>query len=188
MGRIVVIVASAGGIEALRSLVTALPVPCSASIFVVLHIGSHESRLAQILSPLTSLVVAQPMDGASIEPGHIYLAPPDHHLLIEPGRMRLSRGPKVHHTRPAADPLFLSAAEAYREQVIGIVLTGGDGDGAAGLRQIKAHGGLTIVQDPDEAQAPGMPRAALAAGHPDLCLSLPEITMKLRTLCSTNCV
>jgi two-component system, chemotaxis family, protein-glutamate methylesterase/glutaminase len=103
--------------------------------------------------------------------------------LIEPGRMRLSQGPKVHHTRPAADPLFMSAAEAYREQVIGIVLTGGDGNGAAGLRQIKAHGGLAIVQDPDEAQAPGMPRAALAADHPDLCLSLPEITTKLRTLC-----
>ena len=184
MGRIVVIAASVGGVAALRSLVTALPVPCSASIFVVLHVGSHESLLAQILSPLTSLVVAQPMDGASIEPGRIYLAPPDHHLLIEPDRMRLSRGPKVHHTRPAADPLFMSAAEAYREQVIGIVLSGGDGDGAVGLRQIKAHGGLAIVQDPDEAQAPGMPLAALAADHPDLCLSLPEITAILRTLCS----
>jgi len=96
MARIVVIAASAGGVAALRSLVTALPVSCSASIFVVLHIGSHKSWLAQILSPLTSLVVAQPMDGASIEPGRIYLAPPDHHLLIEPGRMRLSRGPKIH--------------------------------------------------------------------------------------------
>jgi two-component system chemotaxis response regulator CheB len=183
MGRFVVIAASMGGVDALRLLVTALPVRCTASIFVVLHIGSYKSVLAQVLSPLTSLVVAQPMDGASIEPGHIYLAPPDQHMVIEPGRIRLSRGPKVHHTRPAADPLFMSAAEVYREQVIGIVLTGGDGDGAAGLRQIKAHGGLAIVQDPDEAQAPGMPLAALAADHPDLCLSLPGITAKLRTLC-----
>ena len=161
---------------------TALPAPCSASIFVVLHVGSHKSRLAQILSPLTSLVVAHPMDGALIDPGHIYLAPPDHHLLIEPGRMRLCGGPKVHYTRPAADPLFMSAAEAYREQVIGIVLTGGDGDGAAGLRQIKAHGGLAIVQDP-MSTGTRYAAAALAADHPDLCLSLPEITTKLRTLC-----
>jgi hypothetical protein len=97
------------------------------------------------------------------------VAPPDHHMLLELGRVRLNRGPKVHHTRPAADPLFISAAEIYGECVIGIVLSGGDGDGTEGLRSIKDHGGEALVQHPEHAAIPSMPKAAILMDHPDAC-------------------
>jgi two-component system chemotaxis response regulator CheB len=100
--------------------------------------------------------------------------------------IRLSQGPKLHHTRPAADPLFVSAAEAHRQQVLGIVLSGGDGDGADGLRAIVEHGGTAFVQDPKEAANPSMPSAAIAADHPHGCLSIEEIAKCVRSFCTTG--
>jgi two-component system chemotaxis response regulator CheB len=119
-----------------------------------------------------------------IEAGHVYVAPPDQHMVLEPVRIRLNQGPKVHHTRPAADPLFISAAESHGRRVMGIVLSGGDSDGAAGLRAIATHGGTALVQDPDEAVASGMPQAALMADHPDACLPVEKIALRVRAFCS----
>jgi two-component system, chemotaxis family, protein-glutamate methylesterase/glutaminase len=110
-----------------------------------------------------------------IERGWIFVAPPDRHLVLEPGLMRLDAGPKEHHTRPAADPLFCSAAAAYGPRVVGVVLTGGDGDGASGLIAIQQKGGIAIVQDPDDAVDPSMPQHALDIGQPNYSLPLTEI-------------
>jgi two-component system chemotaxis response regulator CheB len=184
MGAIVVIAASEGGLLALKRIVSALPSDCAASVFIVLHVGNHRSLLPQILRGVTTLPVAHPHDDTPIQPNHIYVAPPDHHMVLEAGRIRLNRGPKVNHTRPAADPLFISSAAAYGERVIGIVLTGGGSDGAVGLRAIKNGGGLALVQDPHEAPAAGMPRAAIAADHPDLCLSVTEIAQSIAKFCA----
>ena len=186
MGKIVVVAASFGGVAALARIVSGLSGPCGATFLVVLHIGALPSLLPDILGQVTTLPVTHAVDGAPIEPGHIYVAPPDRHMLVEPGRVRLSTGPKVKHTGPAADPLFTSAAEAYGSSVVGIVLTGWDGDGAEGLRAIKEHGGLAIVQDPSKALASEMPAHAIAADHPDLCLSLDEIAAKLREFCKVD--
>ena len=183
MNPIVVIAASAGGFEPLRRIIAALPVPCTASVFIVMHIGPNPSMLPDLLGHVSKLPAAFAQDGASIESGHIYVAPPDHHMLLEPGRIRLSQGPKVHFTRPTGDPLFTSAAEAYGERVIGLVLSGGGADGAAGLRAIKAHGGTAFVQHPREAAASSMPRTALAADSPE-CLTIQEIAERVSAFCS----
>jgi two-component system chemotaxis response regulator CheB len=184
MDGIVVIAASAGGLDPLRRIIAALPVPCSAAVFVVVHIGPHPSVLPTLLSGQHAAIFGQ--DGALIEAGHIYVAPPDHHMLLGLGRIRLDQGSKIHHTRPAADPLFISAAETYGRRVMGIVLSGGDGDGAAGLRAITRHGGTALVQDPQEAAAPSMPRAAIVEDHPDACLPVEEIARKVRVFCSPS--
>jgi two-component system chemotaxis response regulator CheB len=119
-----------------------------------------------------------------IEAGTIYVAPPDHHVLLASHHIRLDQGPKVHHTRPAADPLFISDAQIHGERVLGVVLSGGDGDGATGLRTIAERGGSALVQDPAEAEIPSMPRAALMADHPDACLPVDEISRRVRVFCS----
>ncbi|EIM26564.1 chemotaxis protein CheB [Microvirga lotononidis] len=183
MNPIVVIAASAGGLEPLKQIVAALPDPCAASVFIVWHTGPLPSLLPQILSTVGRLPVSHPDDGTLIQTGHVYVAPPDHHMTLELGRIRLDQGPKVNHVRPAADPLFLSAAEIYREHVIGIVLSGGDGDGAAGLRAIKGHGGIAFVQKPEEAENPSMPYAAIMADHPDACLPVAGIAERIAALC-----
>src|SRR4051812_2358418 len=126
MDSIVVIAASAGGLEPLVRIITALPAPCSASVFIVMHIGRRKSLLPYLLQREGKLPAAFAGDEQAIEPAHIYVAPPDCHMLIERDRIRLDRGPKVHYTRPAADPLFVSAATAYGEHVIGVVLSGAD--------------------------------------------------------------
>lgn len=183
MNHIVVIAASWGGLAPLQEIVAALLTPCAASIFVVQHIGSHASSLPFFLAHSSRLPAAHAQDGDLIEAGRIYVAPPNHHITLEHERIRLDQGPKVHHTRPAADPLFISAAQIYRERVIGIVLTGGGGDGAEGLRMIKECGGMTLVQEPQEAQAPSMPRSAIAADHP-MVLSVGKIAKLLSILCA----
>lgn len=184
MDAIVVIAGSAGGFEALRRFVTALPTRCTASFFVVIHIGSYPSVLPSLLARTAGLRSAFAYDGAPIEAGRIYVAPPDHHMLLEPSRVRLNQGPKVHHTRPAADPLFISAAKVFGERVIGIVLSGGGSDGADGLRAIKEHGGTALVQRPQDALTPSMPLSAIAAVHPDAVLSISEIVQCVVALCS----
>ncbi|MDJ0449174.1 chemotaxis protein CheB [Methylocystis sp. JR02] len=182
MHKVIVIAASAGGLQPLRQIVAALPEACPAAIFVVVHIGNHRSDLPTILSWSSKLKASFATDDLPIQAGHIYVAPPDQHMVLESGRIRLNRGPKVHHTRPAADPLFISAAKVYGDRVIGVVLSGGDGDGAEGLRVIKEHGGRAVVQKPEEAVDPAMPEVAIATDHPDACLSAGEIA-KLMELC-----
>jgi two-component system, chemotaxis family, protein-glutamate methylesterase/glutaminase len=107
-------------------------------------------------------------------------------MVLEFASIRLSHGPKVHYTRPAADPLFISAAEAHGQRVMGIVLSGGSSDGAAGLRAITEHGGTALVQDPKEAETPSMSRAAIAADHPDACLTVEEIAKRVRSFCALS--
>jgi two-component system, chemotaxis family, protein-glutamate methylesterase/glutaminase len=183
MDDIVVIAGSAGGFEPLRHIVAALPIPCSAAVFVVLHIGPFPSALPRLLSSGGHHPATFAEDGTLIEAGHVYVAPPDHHMFLEPDRIRLSQGPKVHHTRPAADPLFISAAEAYGRRVMGIVLSGANSDGAAGLRAIIEHGGTALVQDPKEAVTPSMPRSAAMANHDAACLPVEEIAWRVRLFC-----
>jgi two-component system, chemotaxis family, protein-glutamate methylesterase/glutaminase len=181
---IVVIAASAGGLIPLRRIIATLPVPWSAAVFVVMHIGPHPSKLPYLLSSSGLWPASFARDGVLIEAGHVYVAPPDHHMVLELDRIRLSQGPKVHHTRPAADPLFISAAEAHGPRVMGIVLSGGHSDGAAGLRAIAKHGGAALIQDPEEAETPSMPRSAVMADHPDACLPVEEIARRVRVFCS----
>ena len=179
---IVVIGASAGGVDAIRSLTAALPADFAAAVFVVLHIGAHKSELPWLLNQTGPLPACHPGDGDPIHAGHIYVAPPDHHLLVEPGCVRLTRGPRENWARPAVDPLFRSAARAYGAGVVGIILTGGLNDGTAGLFEVKQHGGTTVVQDPDDAADPSMPRSALKHVAVDHCLPLGGISTLLSSL------
>jgi two-component system chemotaxis response regulator CheB len=183
MHKMVAIATSAGGVPAVSRIVAALPASCSASFFVVVHVGQHTSALPAVLNAVGKLPASHGQNGSRIEPGHIYVAPPDHHMLVAEGRIWLNQGPKIHYTRPAADPLLRSVAETYGDRAVGIVLSGMGADGAAGLRSIKEHGGLAIVEDPAEAPYSAMPMAALAAAEPDLCLSLQEIAEQLAALC-----
>ena len=172
---IIVIAASTGGLKALRTIVTALPSRLPAAVFIVQHIGAHQSSMPELLSRTTALSVGFALDGQRFRHGRIYVAPPDRHLILTPDRIHLTRGPKERGTRPAGDPLFRSAAESCGSRVIGVVLTGGDSDGTDGLRAIKAHGGTSVVQDPDEAEVPQMPDHALRGDDPDYCLTVADI-------------
>lgn len=183
MVKIVVVAASADGLNPLRQIITELPDACASAIFVVWHIGAHASRLPELLSHWGPLPAVFAQHGAAIDAGRIYVAPPDHHLLLKPGQMVLDHGPKVRNTRPAADPLFISAAHVYRDRVMGIVLSGGDSDGAEGLRAVVSQGGIGLVQDPEEAASPSMPLSAIATDHPDDCLSAHEIAQRVATFC-----
>ena len=158
---IIVIGASAGGVEAIGKLVAALPATLEAALFVVLHIGAHKSQLPALLNQWGTLPASHPRNGEPIRRGHIYVAPPDHHMVLEHGVICLTRGPRENWARPAVDPLFRSAARSYGSDVIGIILTGGLNDGTAGLMEVKQRGGLTIVQEPSDAADPSMPRSAL---------------------------
>lgn len=163
----IVIGASAGGVEALMMVVRGLPRDLPAALFVVLHTPpSGESALPQILSHAGPLPVAHPRDGDPIEHGRIYVAPPDYHLLIERDRIRLVRGPRENRYRPAVDPLFRSAARAYGPRVIAVVLSGMLDDGAAGIAAVHARGGIGIVQDPNDALFPSMPTSAMRYDTP----------------------
>jgi len=173
---VIVVGASAGGVEALSRLARNLPQDLPASVFVVLHIPAQStSLLPMILSRAGSLPASHPEDGERIENGHIYVAPPDRHLMIEPGRIRVVRGPTENRHRPAIDPLFRSAARAYGPRVIGVILTGTLDDGTAGLVAVKVGGGLAVVQDPSDAFCAGMPKSALRYVEVDYVLPLREI-------------
>lgn len=173
---IIAIGASAGGVEALTQLVRGLPANLPGSLFVVLHLPAESpSLLPQILTRSGPLEATHPRDGEQIEQRHIYVAPPDYHLLVEQGHMRIVRGPRENRHRPAIDPLFRSAARAYGQRVIGVVLTGMLDDGTAGLMVIKRRNGLAIVQDPQDALYPGMPQSACENVKVDYCVPLPEI-------------
>ncbi|HUG45200.1 MAG TPA: chemotaxis protein CheB [Sphingomicrobium sp.] len=172
---IIAIGASAGGVEAIRTIVTALPSDLDAAVFVTLHIGAHQSDLPWLLSRAGDLPAAHPQDGDPVAAGHIYVAPPDHHMLVEAGHIRLTKGPRENWARPAIDPLFRSAAQAYGENVIGVILTGGLNDGTAGLFEIKANGGTAVVQNPMDANSASMPESAIASVEVDHVLAADDI-------------
>src|SRR4051794_20891563 len=173
---IVAIGASAGGGEALKTLIRGLPPDIQATVFVVLHFPALEkSHLPAILSNVGALPAMHPKNGQFVRPNAIYVAPPDHHLLVKDDRIELSRGPKENHTRPAVNPLFRSVAAAYGGRVIGIILTGLLDDGTAGLIEIKRRGGIAIVQDPDDAMFSGMPTSALKHDHVDYSVRLADM-------------
>jgi two-component system, chemotaxis family, protein-glutamate methylesterase/glutaminase len=177
---IIVIGASAGGVEALSQLAHRLPGDLPAAIFVVLHIPPHSpSLLPQILNRKGPLPALHPDDGEVIRPGRIYIAPPDQHLLLDVGHLRLTRGPRENGHRPAVDPLFRTAARSYGHRVVGVVLSGTLDDGTAGLAAIKQRGGATIVQDPEDALYPGMPRSAVETVAVDYCLPVSAIGERL---------
>lgn len=159
--KVVVVGASTGGLETLRSIVGELPAGIEATILIVLHIGANERQLPRLLSQISQLQAVHPRTGDVIESGMIYVALPDHHMIVAAGCIVLSKGPRENRARPAIDPLFRSVAPAYGEAVIGVILTGALNDGTAGLFEIKARGGTTIVQDPLDAVCGDMPRSAL---------------------------
>ncbi|MFG1996213.1 chemotaxis protein CheB [Actinoplanes sp. NPDC048988] len=165
---VVAVGASAGGVEALRSLVAGLPPDYPGVLLIVLHVArSAPSALPAILDRSGPLPAGAAADGEALRPGHIYVASSDHHLLLLDGRLRLTRGPAENGHRPAIDPLFRSVARAAGPRAAGVVLSGWRDDGASGLATIAAQGGATIVQDPEDALCPWMPRAALTRVTPD---------------------
>jgi two-component system chemotaxis response regulator CheB len=173
---IIVIGASAGGLTAFETLVSQLPSNIPAAIFIVWHISpDYPSILPEILARASLLPVAHAIEREPLKPGRIYVAPPDHHLLVEPGYVRLSRGPRENRFRPAIDVLFRSAARYYGSRVIGVVLSGSLDDGAAGLYAIKEQGGIAVVQDPSDALHSSMPRAAMKAVAVDHCVPIIEM-------------
>ncbi len=180
---LIVIGASAGGLEALKKLVAGLPGDFPAALFIVWHMPPDvRGMLPEILNKESKLYATNAYDGEPILPGRIYIAPPDHHLLIETGHVRTTKGPKENRFRPAVDPLFRSAAYEYNTQVIGVVLSGALDDGTAGLWTIKHHGGLTVVQDPADAEMPSMPENALREVAVDYCVPAAEMGGLLVTL------
>jgi two-component system, chemotaxis family, protein-glutamate methylesterase/glutaminase len=158
---IIVIGASAGGLEALKGILGGLPSDLEAAVMIVLHTASHaRSLLPPILERAGKLPVSHPSDGEAIERGRVYIAPPSFHMIVEDGVLRVLQGPRENLHRPAIDPLFRSAAAAYGPRVIGLILTGMLDDGTAGLMVVSASGGKAIVQNPETALYPGMPRSA----------------------------
>jgi two-component system chemotaxis response regulator CheB len=183
---IVVIGASAGGVEALTAVVSRFPVSLPAAVFVVIHLPVNSpSVLPQILQRAGPLPAAFARHGEAIKHGHIYIAPPDHHLLIQRGYVRVVRGPKENRHRPSADVLFRTAASAYGPCVVGVVLTGALDDGTMGLQAVKRRGGLAVVQDPQDALVPSMPQSALESVEVDHCLPLADIAPLLVRLASS---
>ena len=174
-----VIGASAGAVDALLQLLPGLPEGYSLAVLIVVHLPpDSESMLAPLLSSRCQIAVKEAEDKEPIRSGTAYVAPPNYHLLIEPDlTLSLSSEPPVRFSRPSIDVLFESAADAYGNSVAGIVLTGGNSDGALGLRAIEAAGGLAFVQSPATAAHPEMPRAALEACPAARDLSLPELAM-----------
>lgn len=168
---IIVVGASAGGMEALIEVVAPLPRDLPAALFIVIHFpASGKSMLPEILNRKCYLPAAHPKDGEAINHGRIYVAPPDYHMLVKEGYIRLVQGPKENGTRPAVDPLFRTAASAYSSRVVGVVLSGTLDDGTAGLIDLKRLGAVAVVQDPDDALFDGMPKSAIEHVDPDYIL------------------
>lgn len=183
---IIVIGGSTGGIEALTEIIRHLPENLSASLFVTVHLPpAVKSYLPGILARSGSLPARSPTDVEKIEKGVIYVAPPDRHLLIDDGHVKLSNGPRENRHRPAIDPMFRSAARSYGPRVVGVVLSGELDDGSSGLMAIDMRGGITIVQEPIEALASEMPKRAIRYAHPDHVLPTAEIARLLTTLSTT---
>ena len=172
----VAIGASAGGVTALQTVISALPRGFRAAVLIVQHLDPrHKSLLADLLGRRAQLTVKEADDDEPIRPGTVYIAPPDNHLLVANGHVSLTSSELVHFTRPSVDLLFESVAAAFKDRAIGVILTGSGLDGATGIRAIKEQGGTTIVQDPAAADHPGMPANAYATGCVDFKLELDDI-------------
>jgi two-component system chemotaxis response regulator CheB len=179
---VVTVGASAGGLEPLAELVSRLGPEVPASVICIFHVSPRgPSVLPAILARRARVPVAAASDGAVPYLGHVYVAPPGHHLVVDGGRLRLADGPPVHFVKPSADVLFESAALAWGGHVASVVLSGSGSDGAAGTRAIHEHGGLTLVQDPREAEFSSMPEAAIATGYVERMLPVAEIVRTLRS-------
>lgn len=186
--KVVVIGASAGGIDALTQVLSALPADLPAPILVVQHLrADRETRLPEHLARHSPLQVCLAQHGMLLESGVVYVAAPGQHLRIGNGHLILELAEPVHYVRPAADVLFASAAQAFGPHVVGIILSGTGRDGARGCQDIKAKGGVTIAQDAKTSRYVAMPKAAIDAEAIDYVLSLPEIAGKIMALVRQRC-
>ena len=167
----------------MEKLFADLPNQIPAAFLTVLHVGPYPSQLPSILNRHSFLHAHFAKHGELLRPGEIYVAPPDHHLLVRRSHVALSRGPRVNWSRPAIDPLFASAAKTYGSSVVGVLLTGRLNDGTAGLYEVKRHGGITIVQDPSDAMCPSMPASALKHVAVDHCVSIAAMPRILFQVC-----
>jgi two-component system chemotaxis response regulator CheB len=188
--RLVAIGASWGGLEAVRKIVGSLPPGFPAPIVVAQHRApvSHRTAFTDLIGAATRLRVCEPGDKDTLTPGTVYLAPPDYHLLVDGGELGLSLDSPVSYARPSIDVLLESAADAFRERCVGVVLTGANADGAHGLARVAQLGGTAIVQDPETAERDEMPRAALAAVPSAVVLPLAAIAPRLVELCPAEAV
>jgi two-component system chemotaxis response regulator CheB len=180
----VVIGASAGGVQALSTLLPALPAAAAVAVLIVLHLPrDRPSFLTEVFVHRCALEVREAQDKEPVLPGTVYFAPSNYHLLVEQGpELALSVDDVVHYSRPSIDVLFESAAEVYGHRLLGVILTGANEDGALGLRAVQDAGGVTVVQSPETAQSPAMVLAALKLVQPDHVLSLSRIAELLATL------
>ena len=182
---VVALGASAGGLNALSQVLKVLPKAFPSSIVVVQHVSpGHKSWIANLLGRSTQLTVKQAEHGEIMLPATVYIAPPDEHLLVGPGKVQLAHSQLVHFSRPSIDLLFESVAGTYGSRSIGVILSGSGKDGAAGIRTIKDAGGVTIAQTPDKAEFRHMPEAAIETGCIDFVLPLEKIGDKLAEICS----
>jgi two-component system chemotaxis response regulator CheB len=182
---VIAIGASWGGLQAVGTLLEGIPAELDQTILIAQHRSAESTRgtLESLLQQHIARPVSEPLDKETVEPRHVYVAPADYHLLVDGARFALSVEARVQFARPSIDVLFESVAAAYRDRAIGIVLTGSNEDGAAGLAAIKRNGGVGIVQDPRTATKKSMPEAAIAAAQADAILSLEEIGPFLYGLC-----
>jgi two-component system, chemotaxis family, protein-glutamate methylesterase/glutaminase len=188
MYELVAIGSSWGGLNALQRVLSRLPASFSAAVVVAQHRSARadDSLLGTLLGGITPLTVRDADDKDELRPGLVLIAPPDYHMLVERGTVALSCDEPVAFSRPSIDVLFETAADAYAERAIGVVLTGSNADGAAGLKAIRRRGGVAIIQDPEGAERPEMPRAAVEAVPDAQVLGLEDIAGKLAAIVGTN--
>jgi two-component system chemotaxis response regulator CheB len=180
---VVVIGASIGGVEALKWLCSELPADFPGFVGAVLHRSAmYEIDVKRIYRKDGKIHVCEPSHHEPLKPGTLYFAPRDRHMLFHRDVIELSHGPKEHFTRPAIDPLFISASLSFQSRVVGLLLTGGGSDGVRGLVSIKAHDGFSVIQDPKEAHNPSMPVHALREDHVDMAVRLRDIPSLLQSL------
>jgi two-component system chemotaxis response regulator CheB len=185
--RIIVIGASTGGFEAIKKTVRGLPADFSIPIFIVWHMSPDvRGVMPEVLNRLNKIFADHAYHDEEIKPHRIYIAPPDHHMLVEGNKILLTRGPKENRFRPAVDPLFRSAAYSYRHRVIGVILSGALDDGTAGLWTVKHQGGTTVVQDPMDAEVPSMPENAMREVDVDHIVRADELAGLLVRLSNTS--
>ena len=184
---LIVVGGSWGGMSAVGRLIEDLPADFPVPVVLVLHRGPDSGdALSGILDRGTALRVREAEDKAELRAGFVHVAPPGYHLLVERGSLALSTDAAVHYSRPSIDVTFESAAEAYEHRAVGVILTGDNEDGAAGLAEIGRYGGVTIVEDPETAERPVMPRAAIAKVRPDAVLPLERIGPTLARLANAG--
>ncbi len=184
---VVAIGSSAGGLQALSRVLSPLPLEFPASILIVQHLDPHhKSMMSDLLSHQTKLRVKQAEHGEVLLPGVAYIAPPDEHFMVGPGKVQLAHSQLVHYSRPSIDLLFESVAGTYGSRSIAVLLSGSNRDGSAGIRTVKEAGGTTIAQDPANAEFKVMPMAAVRTGSVDLVLDLQNIGPTLVELCTGN--